>query len=87
MFSSENSSTCRCVCSTVAAFDVMCFDGFLGLAAEIRYYIIAGDDNEDFHVDQFSGKLSVSRGLDYERVNSYKLTVQVRSGKVVFAEQ
>lgn len=49
----------------------------VGLDSEIRYYIIAGDSNEDFHLDQFSGKLSVSRGLDYERVKSYTLTIQV----------
>jgi len=48
-----------------------------GLAAEIRYYIIGGDPNEDFHLDQFSGKLSVNRGLDYERIKSYTLTIQV----------
>lgn len=43
----------------------------------MRYYIINGDPNEDFHLDQLTGKLSVSRGLDYERLQSYTLTVQV----------
>lgn len=50
-----------------------------GLASEIRYYIVNGDPNEDFHLDQLTGQLSVSRGLDYERQRSYLLTVQVGS--------
>ena len=47
------------------------------MASELRYYIIAGDPNEDFHLDQLTGSLSVSRSLDFERVQEYSLTVQV----------
>ncbi|XP_067948846.1 protocadherin Fat 4-like [Watersipora subatra] len=52
-------------------------DADTGLASELRYYIIAGDPNEDFHLDQLTGSLSVSRSLDFERVQEYSLTVQV----------
>lgn len=48
----------------------------IGLNGIIKYYIISGDDNNDFSLDQSSGWLRVQKSLDYERVKSYKLIVQ-----------
>lgn len=51
-------------------------DADIGLNGIIKYYIISGDDNYDFSLDQSSGILRVQKSLDYERVKSYKLIVQ-----------
>lgn len=47
-----------------------------GLNGIIKYYIISGDENYDFSLDQSSGMLRVQKSLDYERVKSYRLIVQ-----------
>jgi len=47
-----------------------------GLNGIVKYYILSGDDNFDFSLDQSSGILRVQKPLDYERVTAYKLIVQ-----------
>ena len=48
----------------------------IGLNGVVRYYIVSGDDNYDFSLDQSSGVLRVQKNLDYERVTNYDLTIQ-----------
>ena len=48
----------------------------IGLNGIIKFYILSGDDNYDFSLDQSSGVLRTQKSLDYERVKSYKLIVQ-----------
>ena len=48
----------------------------IGLNGVVRYYVIGGDDNFDFSLDQSSGVLRVQKNLDFERVQSYDLIVQ-----------
>lgn len=47
-----------------------------GLNGTVKYFIIGGDDNYDFSLDQSSGVLRVQKNLDYERVSEYKLIIQ-----------
>ncbi|KAL4230607.1 Protocadherin Fat 4 [Mactra antiquata] len=47
--------------------------GFNGI---VKYFIIGGDVNYDFSMDQSSGVLRVQKSLDYERVSEYKLIIQ-----------
>lgn len=54
-----------------------------GLNGNVRYFIVAGDDNFDFAIDPSSGVIRVQKNLDYERVNTYKLKIQAEdSGSV-----
>jgi protocadherin Fat 4 len=48
----------------------------IGLNSMVRYFITAGDPNQDFKIDEYTGILRVNKKLDYERINNYKLTVQ-----------
>ena len=48
----------------------------IGLNGVVRYYIVGGDDNHDFSLDQSSGVLRVQKNLDYERVQNYDLIIQ-----------
>lgn len=61
-----------------------------GLNGNVRYFIVAGDDNFDFAIDPSSGVIRVQKNLDYERVQIYKLKIQAEdSGSVTqsaFAE-
>ena len=50
----------------------------IGLNGVVRYYVIGGDNNFDFSLDQSSGILRVQKNLDYERVQSYNLIVQAK---------
>ena len=47
-----------------------------GLNGIVSYFIISGDDNFDFYMDQSSGVLRVQKSLDFERVQKYDLIVQ-----------
>ena len=48
----------------------------------VRFFIIQGDDNADFGMDPSSGVLRVQKNLDYERVQSYEISVRAEdSGK------
>lgn len=47
-----------------------------GLNSEVRYTIIAGDLNQDFHIDEDTGIIRVSKTLDYERKSHYSLTIK-----------
>jgi protocadherin Fat 4 len=55
---------------------VNAFDLDEGLNSQIRYSIIAGDENQDFSIGDDSGILRVARGLNFERKRVYSLTVQ-----------
>lgn len=59
----------------------------IGLNGVVRYYVVAGDNNQDFSLDQSSGALRVQKSLDFERLKSYSLTIQAEdSGEnVLFA--
>lgn len=48
----------------------------IGLNGVVRYYVIGGDENFDFSLDQSSGVLRVQKNLDFERVRSYSLIIQ-----------
>jgi protocadherin Fat 4 len=56
--------------------DTQAFDLDVGDNGRLRYSIIAGDQRGDFMVGESSGILRVSKRLDYERQNSYTLTIQ-----------
>ncbi|KAK3099557.1 hypothetical protein FSP39_006219 [Pinctada imbricata] len=47
-----------------------------GLNGIVRFFIIEGDDNADFSMDPSSGVLRVQKQLDYERLQSYTITVR-----------
>ncbi|XP_040574168.2 LOW QUALITY PROTEIN: cadherin-related tumor suppressor-like [Lepeophtheirus salmonis] len=46
----------------------------------LRYSIISGDSSGDFAIGEYSGILRVNKKLDYERKNSYELTIQAEDG-------
>ncbi|XP_064636324.1 cadherin-related tumor suppressor-like [Lineus longissimus] len=48
----------------------------IGLNSMVRYFITAGDPNQDFKIDEYTGILRVNKKLDYERISKYQLTVQ-----------
>ena len=48
----------------------------IGLNGVVRYFIVGGDNNHDFSLDQSSGVLRVQKNLDYERVQNYDLIIQ-----------
>lgn len=43
-----------------------------------RFAIISGNSEGDFSVGEYSGVIKVNKRLDYERRNSYQLTVQAQ---------
>lgn len=47
-----------------------------GLNSEVIYTIITGDSNHDFHIDEDTGIIRVSKRLDYERKSHYSLTIK-----------
>lgn len=53
--------------------------GFNGV---VRYFIVEGDDNQDFSMDQSSGTLRIQKTLDYERKSSYVLKIQAEDSGV-----
>ncbi|XP_053399963.1 cadherin-related tumor suppressor-like [Mercenaria mercenaria] len=48
----------------------------IGLNGIVKFFIISGDDNSDFSLDQSSGVIRVQKSLDYERVTKYNLIIQ-----------
>eukprot|EP00117_Sycon_ciliatum_P033550 scpid247/ scgid25797/ Protocadherin Fat 4; Cadherin family member 14; FAT tumor suppressor homolog 4; Fat-like cadherin protein FAT-J len=48
-----------------------------GSHGQLHYFIVAGNTNDDFFLDEFTGVLSVSGSLDRETVAMYRLGVQV----------
>ena len=61
-----------------SVLSVTATDADIGLNAELQYRIIDGDDDSYFHLNVHTGVLSVGRRLDYERLTSYILKVQVQ---------
>ena len=49
-----------------------------GKNGEIRFAIISGNSEGDFAVGECNGVIRVNKRLDFERRNSYQLTVQAR---------
>ncbi|XP_042316175.1 protocadherin-16 [Sceloporus undulatus] len=47
-----------------------------GENGRLIYHLAAGDSEDDFTLDPISGKLSVARGLDRERIANYALVVR-----------
>ena len=45
-----------------------------------RYTIISGDKRGDFSIDENTGVIRVNKQLDYERKNTYELTIQAEDG-------
>ncbi|KAH3842730.1 hypothetical protein DPMN_116234 [Dreissena polymorpha] len=59
-------------------------DQDVGVNGMVRYFVLSGDENQDFSLDQSSGALRVQKKLDYERVSSYKLFVRAEDrGSIV----
>uniref|UniRef100_A0A8C2T5B4 FAT atypical cadherin 2 n=1 Tax=Coturnix japonica TaxID=93934 RepID=A0A8C2T5B4_COTJA len=59
------------------------FDPDAGSGGEVRYSLV-NDEDMMFHVDKLTGALRLEKELDYEKKDSYNLTVQVSdSGKPV----
>eukprot|EP00106_Octopus_bimaculoides_P021842 XP_014789284.1 PREDICTED: cadherin-related tumor suppressor-like [Octopus bimaculoides] len=54
----------------------------IGLNGMVRYFIIEGDDNQDFSLDQSSGLLRIQKQLDYERKKSYHIIIQCEDNGV-----
>ena len=51
----------------------------IDLEPTLSYSIVSGNHDNAFVVNQRTGLLSVANRLDYERVASYQLTIQVFS--------
>ncbi|XP_062443263.1 protocadherin Fat 2 [Rhea pennata] len=60
------------------------FDPDIGSGGEVRYSLI-NDEEMMFHVDKLTGALRLEKELDYERKDSYNLTVQVSDGGKPFS--
>jgi hypothetical protein len=52
-------------------------DRDVGENGRLRFTILSGDSRGDFAIGETSGILRVNKQLDYERKNSYELTLQV----------
>jgi protocadherin Fat 4 len=48
-----------------------------GLNGRVRYTIVGGDINFDFHIGEDSGIIRVAKNLNFERRSQYVLTIQV----------
>ncbi|KAM4653660.1 protocadherin Fat 2 [Amazona ochrocephala] len=60
------------------------FDPDAGSGGEVRYSLI-NDEEMMFHVDKLTGALRLEKELDYEKKDSYNLTVQVSDGGKPFS--
>ena len=47
-----------------------------GENGELRYYIVAGDSQGQFSIDEESGVVTVAKSLDREAQSRYDLTIQ-----------
>ncbi|KAH8379347.1 hypothetical protein KR009_004338 [Drosophila setifemur] len=70
----ENSTHGTEVCKVYAAsIDI-------GVNADIRYYIMSGNEQGKFRMDSMTGELSLNATLDYEMSKFYFLTIQAIDG-------
>lgn len=53
-----------------------------GLNGAVRYFVVGGVGQHDFHLDMSSGVLRVQKKLDYERTKEYTLTIQAEDSAV-----
>uniref|UniRef100_A0A8C6IVV0 Uncharacterized protein n=1 Tax=Melopsittacus undulatus TaxID=13146 RepID=A0A8C6IVV0_MELUD len=60
------------------------FDSDAGSGGEVKYNLI-NDEEMMFHVDKLTGALRLEKELDYEKKDSYNLTVQVSDGGKPFS--
>ncbi|XP_009890940.1 PREDICTED: protocadherin Fat 2 [Charadrius vociferus] len=60
------------------------FDPDVGSGGEVRYSL-TNDEEMMFHVDKMTGALRLEKELDYEKKDSYNLTVQVSDGGKPFS--
>ncbi|KAJ8298119.1 hypothetical protein KUTeg_024650 [Tegillarca granosa] len=67
----------------VTLVQVKAKDADIGLNGIVRYFIVGGDENFDFSMDQSSGVLRVQKKLDYERKKLYKLQIQAEDGGMI----
>ena len=58
-------------------FTAVATDRDIGSNADITFSTIAGDDNETFIIDPLTGRVRVSRPLDYETTPTYSLILMV----------
>ena len=50
----------------------------IGVNAEIKYFIVGGNEHQLFTIDQNSGSITLVDQLDYERAQWFVLTIQVK---------
>ena len=67
---SENATT------GLSVMQVTATDMDEGLNGRVRYTIVGGDVNFDFHIGEDSGVIRVAKNLNFERKSQYVLTVQ-----------
>ena len=58
-------------------FTAVARDQDIGSNADLTYSIIAGDDNGTFSIDSITGRVRVSRSLDFESKSIYSLILMV----------
>ncbi|CAL1535045.1 unnamed protein product [Lymnaea stagnalis] len=61
---------------------IMANDRDVGLNGAVRYFIIGGEGSNDFNLDISSGVLRVQKALDYERIQSYTISIQAEDSSV-----
>ncbi|KAK6975336.1 cadherin-related tumor suppressor, partial [Biomphalaria glabrata] len=61
---------------------VLATDKDIGFNGAVRYFIVSGEGSNDFNLDMTSGVLRVQKMLDYERITSYKITIQAEDSSV-----
>lgn len=57
---------------------VIAKDDDLGLGGIVRYFLMDGDENGDFAIDEVSGVVRIRKELDYEKTSIYNLTIRAR---------
>lgn len=53
----------------------------------VRYYIMAGDPQQQFSIDEVAGQIKVARALDREARANYSLTVRAYDDEAGSASQ
>lgn len=54
----------------------------IGVNAEIKYFIVGGNEHRHFTIDPLTGVISLAEPLDYERAKEFYLTIQALDGGV-----
>lgn len=54
----------------------------IGINAEILYYLVGGNEQNKFKINQKTGLISVNLEIDYEKTKSFFLTVQAIDGGI-----